>query len=108
ALDFAVPREDDVGIGRDFRLLAADPVTSRTRYRVESWPGTVLDPELPDWRGYAPNPHDDWLNNIGDDLGQRENLVSEEPGKAAELRTLLRDIRESKHTAPRLTRTEED
>ena len=62
----------------------------------------------PDWRGYAPNPHDDWLNNIGDDLGQRENLVSEEPKKAAELRTLLRDIRESKHTAPRLTRTEED
>jgi transglutaminase-like putative cysteine protease len=49
ALDFAVPREDDIGIGRDFRLLAADPVTSRKRYRVESWPGTVLDPELPDW-----------------------------------------------------------
>lgn len=49
ALDFGVPREDDVGIGRDFRLLAADPVTSRKRYRVESWPGTVLDPQLPDW-----------------------------------------------------------
>lgn len=49
ALDFAVPGEDDVGIGRDFRLLAADPVTSRMRYRVESRRETVLDPELPDW-----------------------------------------------------------
>ena len=49
ALDFAVPRGDDVGIGRDFRLLAADPVTSRKRYRVESWPRTLLDSELSEW-----------------------------------------------------------
>ena len=49
ALDFAEPRSPRVGIGRDYRLVAGDPVTSRTRYAVRSHAGTVLDPELPPW-----------------------------------------------------------
>lgn len=49
ALDFAEPRSRRVGIGRDFRLVAADPITSRSRYEVRSHIGTRLDPELPDW-----------------------------------------------------------
>ncbi len=56
----------------------------------------------PDWRGYAPNPHPDWLGNIRDDLAQQKNLVDEYPDKAEMLRTKLQDIRQSRFTAPRL------
>ncbi len=49
ALDFAEPLSPRIGIGRDFRLVAADPITSRSRYRVRSHVGTALDRTLPDW-----------------------------------------------------------
>ena len=49
ALDFAEPLSARVGIGRDYRLVAGDPVTSRTRYAVRSHAGTVLDPVMPEW-----------------------------------------------------------
>jgi len=55
----------------------------------------------PDWRGYEENPHDDWLGNIREDLGQKKNLVSEHPEKAEMLRAKLQEIRDSSHTAPR-------
>ena len=45
----------------------------------------------PHWRGYPPNPHDEWLNNIREDLGQERNLISEYPEKAAALRAKLSD-----------------
>ena len=57
----------------------------------------------PEWRGYPPNPHEDWLNNIRKDIGQEENLVSEYPERAESLRTKLKAIRESSSTAPRLS-----
>jgi arylsulfatase A len=56
----------------------------------------------PEWRGYPPNPHEDWLNNIREDLSQQKNLVIEYPERAESLRTKLKDIRESSSTAPRL------
>ena len=49
ALDLAFPRTPGTGLGRDFRLLAREPVTARLRYAVESRRGAVLDPELPAW-----------------------------------------------------------
>jgi transglutaminase-like putative cysteine protease len=49
ALDFAEPVTPRIGIGRDYRLVAVDPVTSRSRYEVVSHAGTDLDPSLPDW-----------------------------------------------------------
>ncbi|MEE4298160.1 MAG: DUF3488 and transglutaminase-like domain-containing protein [Pseudomonadales bacterium] len=49
ALDFAEPLSPRVGIGRDFRLVAREPITTRSRYEVRSHVGTRLDPVLPDW-----------------------------------------------------------
>lgn len=49
ALDMADPITDRIGIGRDYRLVAAEPVTSRQRYEVRTYPDTVLDLELPDY-----------------------------------------------------------
>lgn len=49
ALDFAEPLSPRVGIGRDFRLVAREPITSRSRYEVRSHVGTPLDPVLPAW-----------------------------------------------------------
>ena len=49
ALDFAEPRSSRIGIGRDYRLVAGEPVTSRSRYAVRSHAGTVLDPVMPEW-----------------------------------------------------------
>ena len=56
----------------------------------------------PEWRGYPPNPYEDWLNNIREDRGQHKNLVSEYPERAKLLRSKLKAIRESSSTAPRL------
>jgi arylsulfatase A len=56
----------------------------------------------PEWRGYPTNSHEDWLNNIREDLGQQENLVSEYPDRAKSLRTKLKAIRTNSSTAPRL------
>ena len=53
------------------------------------------------WR-ISPNSHDEWLNNIHDDLGQQKNQVSEYPERAKLLRTKLEAIRKSSATAPRL------
>jgi arylsulfatase A-like enzyme len=64
-------------------------------------PSGSLQPE-PEWRGYTPNPHEDWLNNIREDLSQQENLVNEYPKRADSLRIKLKTIRESAATAPRL------
>lgn len=51
---FALPfaRSDDAKIvpAPDFRLVSAAPVESQFGYRVESYPGTVLEPELRSWR----------------------------------------------------------
>jgi len=44
------------------------------------------------------------LYNLQDDLGQRHNLAGKHPEKVDELQTLLRQIRNSPHTAPRLSK----
>ncbi len=56
----------------------------------------------PDELGYEPNPHQTVLNHLGDDPGQRRNLVAEHPEKAEELRALLQEIRHRGYSAPRL------
>lgn len=55
-------------------------------------------------RGYEP--YDDQrvgLYNLADDIGQRNNLAADMPEKVAEMRSLLREIRERGHSAPRLS-----
>ncbi len=51
--------------------------------------------KTPEWydreHGYEPNPHENALYNLREDLGQRKNLITEFPEKAAELQALLRD-----------------
>lgn len=56
----------------------------------------------PEWRGYPPNPYEEWLNNIREDLEQQDNLVGEYPERAESLSSELKTIRESSATAPRL------
>lgn len=52
--------------------------------------------------GYAPDQQPAQLFNLKEDLGQRHNLIGKHPDKAAELRALLKKIREQGHSAPRL------
>ncbi|NIP98912.1 MAG: sulfatase-like hydrolase/transferase, partial [Akkermansiaceae bacterium] len=54
--------------------------------------------------GYPPDQRDAQLFNLAEDLGQRHNLITRHPEKAAELRDLLKKIREQGHSAPRLVR----
>ena len=56
----------------------------------------------PNWRGYPPNPHGEWLNNLREDLGQERNLIAEHPEKAAALRAKMEDIRKRGYSSPRL------
>ncbi|MFU8893700.1 MAG: sulfatase family protein [Luteolibacter sp.] len=44
------------------------------------------------------------LYNLKEDLGQRHNLAEKHPEKVNELQTLLREIRNGNHTAPRLAK----
>lgn len=48
-LDQARTSTPGTGIGRDYRIMAAEPVASRMRYDVRSYPRASLDPELPGW-----------------------------------------------------------
>ena len=57
----------------------------------------------PEWRGYPPNPHEEWLNNIREDLGQENNLVGDYPERAESMHKKLNAIRESSSTTPRLS-----
>jgi arylsulfatase A len=56
-------------------------------------------------RGFPKNDDDPagQLFNLATDLGQRRNVIHEYPQKAAELRKLLKRIRDAGHSAPRLT-----
>jgi transglutaminase-like putative cysteine protease len=45
-IDVAVPRTDRIGVGADFRLFVQEPVASRMRYEVTSYPRAELDPVL--------------------------------------------------------------
>jgi arylsulfatase A len=55
----------------------------------------------PGWLGYPEHTEPDVLNKLTDDFGQRDNRVAAHPDIAAEMRALLRAIRQSSHTAPR-------
>ncbi len=44
------------------------------------------------------------LYNLAEDIGQRNNLADKHPEKVAEMKSLLKSIRTSKHTAPRLSK----
>lgn len=59
---------------------------------------------VPDLFGYEENPHNAVLNNLGDDIGQQDNLLIEHPVKASKLSEKLEKIRQSSNSAPRLIR----
>lgn len=43
------------------------------------------------------------LYNLAEDIGQRYNLAERHPEKVRNLQTLLHEIRNNPHTAPRLS-----
>ncbi|NKO01017.1 DUF3488 domain-containing protein, partial [Weissella cibaria] len=49
ALDLAEPVEAEIGMTRDYRLLARRPVSQPFAYRVSSWPRYRMDTGLPRW-----------------------------------------------------------
>ncbi|MFC2124411.1 arylsulfatase [Bacteroidota bacterium] len=60
----------------------------------------------PEWyledNGYVENEHDQALFNLSDDVSQHINLISDNPGKAQELDSILQKIREQGYSSPRL------
>ena len=64
--------------------------------------------KVPEWfdeaNGYQKNPYQAALYNLREDIAERKNLIMKYPEKAAELRTLLQQIREQGFSAPRLTK----
>ncbi len=69
-LDVALPRTPGVGLERDYRLTAPDPVLSVFRYRVTSYPGLDMDGSgrLPD----SLRVRETWLPDDGDNPRVRE------------------------------------
>ncbi len=61
---------------------------------IEAKTGSVT--KSPDWfdaaNGYPENPYDSALYNLRSDLGQRHNLIADQPEKANALRNLLKRI----------------
>ena len=64
--------------------------------------------EMPDWyiqdNQYDTDMPKGGLYNLNEDVGQHKNYINEYPEKAAELRKLLKSIRDKGHSAPRLER----
>ena len=58
------------------------------------------------WNKKHKQPKDDGspieLYNLADDIGQRNNLASKHPEKAAEMKKALQEVRDRGHSAPRL------
>ena len=48
-IDLAIPRDGNNGLTWDFRLISKKPMSTLTRYAINSYPGAVLDSTLPDW-----------------------------------------------------------
>ena len=48
-IDLAIPRDGNNGLTWDFRLISKKPMTTLTRYSIDSYPGAVLDRSLPSW-----------------------------------------------------------
>jgi arylsulfatase A len=62
---------------------------------------------MPEWfakeNNYDNNlPAGGGLYNLKQEIGERKNLIDEHPEIAADLRKILKDIRQSGHSAPRL------
>jgi arylsulfatase A len=55
-----------------------------------------------DWLDYEENPHKAALYNLKVDLEQRRNLLASSPEKKTEMLSLLNEIRDCGHSAPRL------
>ena len=87
--------------------------TRDREYAVRSGDWTLIDTK----NGYVSGRNTEWeakygytpddskagqLFHIKNDDGQRTNVISEHPEKAAQLKTLLKHIREQGHSAPRL------
>jgi arylsulfatase A len=88
--------EDDYAIrSGEWNLVAA-----RTGYRIKD--------KHKAWEirhGYASDEDDrGQLFHIENDIGQRHNLIEQNPEKAAELAVLLQQIREQGYSAPRLSK----
>lgn len=53
-----------------------------------------------DLQGYEENPHNEALYNLRDDLGQKHNIVESHPQRAADMKKLLAEIRNSPQRKP--------
>ena len=65
---------------------------------------TPVPPWFDEENGYRANSHDAALFDLDVDLGQRHNRIVEYPEKAEKLRALLKRIRDSGYSAPRLSK----
>ena len=73
---------------------------------VDGRSGYNSHPAPPEWNTKHHQPPDDnqpvELYNLKDDMGQRHNLAAKHPERIAELKALLRKLREQGHSAPRM------
>jgi len=79
--------------------------TPAKRYAIRHGDWLMIDntsgavSKVPDWFdekfNYPENPHPGELYNLSEDPAQRNNLWPEQPGRIAEMRTMLNQIRES-------------
>ncbi len=81
---------------RQHEWVLIDHPTGTDRQPPEAW---MKKHNVPPYTGL-----DAGLYNLHEDIGQRHNLAAEYPEKVAELRSLLRGIRNGEHTAPRLSK----
>lgn len=85
---YALPyaESDTAGIieAWDYRLTVLTPIEAQLGYRVKSWPGATLQPELSDWRrrtelafpdGLNPRSQS-WISNLRDEYSDDERLVA--------------------------------
>ncbi|HSP41264.1 MAG TPA: arylsulfatase [Luteolibacter sp.] len=79
---------------RHHEWLLVDHPTGTDRQPPAAW---MEKHKVPPYTGL-----DAGLYNLKEDLGQRHNLAGKHPEKVAELREMLKSIRNGKHTAPRL------
>ena len=86
--------------------------TRANHYAIRKGKWVLIDAEsgnhtrVPEWfdraNGYEKDGHNAALYNLDEDLAERKNLIEEHPGKATELRKLMRKIRSQRFSAPRL------
>lgn len=92
-IDLAIPRQGSNGLSWDFRVVSKLPMSTLTRYSIDSYPQAVLDESLPAWSRKR-----ETRLPLGDNprvIAYAQQLYQDSPSDQQYIEKILQEIRNS-------------